>query len=217
MRPLTALSSRIALLAGVLLLGFAVELSAQERTPFLRADGRAGSTSFSSSPVQPVQDTAQSPPASPGGAFLRSLVVPGWGQATVGSYTRAGFYFGTSSATVWMLVKTARALGEAEAARDLVEDEVAERLRRAGVPSDSIPIRVEESSAVEERQELVESRSQQLEDWAAFGLFWLLLNGADAFVAAHLWDFPEPVEVEWAPVSPAGRSELRLRVPVGAR
>lgn len=214
---MTTVPARIALAAGVLLLASAVQLSAQERTRFLRPDGEAGSSSVSPAPVQPVQDTAPSPPASPGGAFLRSLLVPGWGQATVGSYTRAGFYFATSSATVWMLFKTGRALGEAEAARSLVEDEVAERLRREGVPPDSIPLRVEENPAVQERQELVDSRSQQLEDWAAFGVFWLLLNAADAFVAAHLWDFPDPVEIEWAPVSPAGRSELRLRVPLGAR
>lgn len=163
-----------------------------------------------------VQETATEEPVSPGGAFLRSLVVPGWGQAAVGSYTRAGFYFTTSSATVWMLFKTTNALREAEEARDLVTREVEDRLRREGVTEPAeIAEALEEDPLVQSHQELVDTRAQQFEDWTAFGVFWLLLNAADAFVAGHLADFPEPVEVELAPVSPQGRSEVRIRVPVG--
>ena len=43
--------------------------------------------------------------------------------------------------------------------------------------------------------ELEQIRRQQREDWFAFSIFFLLLCGADAFVAAHLADFPEPLVV----------------------
>lgn len=201
--------------AGAMVLAIPTVLAGQTRADAGWPDGRGPGASLVL-PSAPAQDTARPPPASPGGAFVRSLLVPGWGQAAVGSYTRAGFYFTTSSATLWMLFKTNRALQEAEAARDLVESEVEYQLRREGITHpDTIAARLDADSRVEERQQLVDSRSQQMEDWTAFGIFWLLLNAADAFVAAHLWDFPEPVEVEWAPVAPRARTELRLRIPLG--
>lgn len=165
---------------------------------------------------QAQEDTAASPPVSPGGAFLRSLAVPGWGQAAVGSHTRAGFYFASSAATGWMLFKTAKFLGNARERRDLVESEVEAALVRQGITDpDSLAARIEAHPRVEGLNGLVEVRSQQMEDWIAFGIFWLLLNGADAFVAAHLADFPEPVEMEFRPGGAGGRTELRFSMPMG--
>ena len=52
--------------------------------------------------------------------------------------------------------------------------------------------------------ELVEIRSQQKEDWLAVGLFFLFFGGADAFVAAHLADFPQPLETAIRPLPEMG-------------
>lgn len=164
--------------------------------------------------AQAPQDTAAVPEVSPGGAFLRSLVLPGWGHATVGSYTRGGFYFLSSAAIGGMLFKTGTYLGTAREHRDRVEEEVRMRHEREGiVDPDSLAALVERDPRVQDHRGLVEARSEQMEDWIALGVFWLLLNGADAFVAAHLAEFPEPVEVVVQQGS-AGRIEVGVAVPL---
>jgi len=46
------------------------------------------------------------PPISPGGAFLRSLVIPGWAQAELGAQTRGAFYFLAESFCIFMVART---------------------------------------------------------------------------------------------------------------
>ena len=58
------------------------------------------------------------PPVSPMGAFLRSLVLPGWGQATVNQPVRGAFYFTMEATSLWMLYKTQSKLEAAERAGD---------------------------------------------------------------------------------------------------
>ena len=58
------------------------------------------------------------PPVSPMGAFLRSLVLPGWGQAAVNQPVRGAFYFTMEAASLWMLYKTQSKLAAAERAGD---------------------------------------------------------------------------------------------------
>ena len=130
-----------------------------------------------------------------GGAFLRSLLVPGWGQAAVGSPNRGGFYFAVEGISAWMILKTSRIQGDAERILDLRRAEAEARIVAEG---ETDPFRierlVEDDEVVEEATELFELRTQQKEDWIAFALFMLFLGGADAFVAAHLADFPEALE-----------------------
>ncbi|NIP56752.1 MAG: hypothetical protein GWM92_12635 [Gemmatimonadetes bacterium] len=171
----------------------------------------------------PADTTGEAPGdavgVSPGGAFLRSILVPGWGHAAVGSYTRGGFYFLTSGGTFWMIFKTSRFLGAARDRVDAVEGLVEAGLAARGVTDpDSITATLESDNRVAAARDLEEVRSQQMEDWIAFGVFWLLLNGADAFVSAHLADFPEPIEVETSGIpGPGGRMEVKVSVPVGGR
>ncbi len=42
---------------------------------------------------------------------------------------------------------------------------------------------------------LVDARRQQRQDWIAYTLFFTFLNGLDAYVAAHLTDFPGELDV----------------------
>ena len=58
------------------------------------------------------------PPVTPMGAFLRSLVLPGWGQATVNQPVRGAFYFTMEATSLWMLYKTQTKLQAAERAGD---------------------------------------------------------------------------------------------------
>ena len=63
--------------------------------------------------VEPSDSSDPRARPSPGGAFVRSLAIPGWGQAVSGSPGRGAFYFTVQSVTVWMILKTTRTLGSA--------------------------------------------------------------------------------------------------------
>ena len=131
---------------------------------------------------------------SPRGAFVRSLVIPGWGQSAVGSPGRGAVYFGMEAGSLWMWYKSLEKLRDARA--------IERQLRAEG--------------AITERQNtgIVASREEQVEDWATLSIFLLLFSGADAFVSAHLADFDERVG---AGPAPTGGVSLRLSVPVGGR
>lgn len=133
---------------------------------------------------------------SPGGAFLRSLVIPGWGQAASGSPNRGAFYFTLESFSAWMILKTSKTLGSAQDILALRISEAEFRMQSEGIDPVEIPSKVDSDPAVQSARDLEETRLQQREDWFAFALFFLFLGGADAFVAAHLADFPEPLEVQ---------------------
>lgn len=152
------------------------------------------------------------PTVSPGGAFLRAVALPGWGHASIGSYNRAAVYFAAETATAFALLRTRLRIDEAEARLALHEDVRRQELLDGGTPADSIPGLLEDDEALEDLRGLVEARGQQQEDWAALGIFLVLLSGADAFVSAHLREFPEPIEVDAAYLG-GGRVELTARVP----
>ncbi len=158
-------------------------------------------------------DTAAAGP-SPSGAFLRGSLIPGWGHAASGSLTRGAFYFGAESLAGWMLYKTARRLGVAREQARVWEERVTAQLMIEGVTD---PMEIEtllgEHEQVSRFRGLVDAREEQREDWFAVAIFTLLLSGVDAFVSAHLQNFPEPLTVEGDPVG--GGVEVAVRIPVG--
>ncbi len=172
---------------------------------------------------QPVagvpQDSAQAVenPGSPGrpsaaGTFVRSMMVPGWGQAVAGSPGRGAFYFTVQSVAVWMILKTTKTLASASDIHAMRRLEAMARLSADPTvdPAD-LPAAIDADLAVSSAFELQQIRAQQREDWIAFGVLFLLLVGADAYVAAHLADFPEPLEVAIRPLPDRG-VELAFRV-----
>ena len=128
---------------------------------------------------------------SPQGAFLRSLVIPGWGQSELGSPGRGGVYFALEAGSLWMLFKSNRKL-----------DEALERQRVRRETGELGPTQLDP---------LVRDRQNQREDWLTLSIFWLFFSGADAFVAAHLKDFD--VHVNAVP-RPGGALEVRATIPV---
>jgi hypothetical protein len=58
---------------------------------------------------------------------------------------------------------------------------------------------------------LVDARRQQRQDWITYTLFFTFLSAVDAYVTAHLTDFPADITV--APAQDGGVS-LRLDVPI---
>jgi len=97
--------------AAALLLAAAVPVHAQE--------GAEADTARS--PVLEGQQAAvdtTGPPVSPLGAFARSLVLPGWGQAAAGRPGRGAFYFGMEAVSMFMVFKTQAKLEAARAGGD---------------------------------------------------------------------------------------------------
>lgn len=154
---------------------------------------------------------------SPGGAFLRALAFPGWGHAAIGSHTRGAFYFGAQATTTYTLFRTRIRVGEAQDRVRFRENVLLQRLAAEGVTDpDAIEQRFEEDATLGELRSLLDARKEQQEDLVAFGIFLLLLSGADAYVSAHLARFPDPLELEARP-GPAGSGTfdvgIRLKLP----
>jgi hypothetical protein len=165
------------------------------------------------------QPTAALPPEarpaldiSPGGAFLRAVAIPGWGHVAIGAYGRGGFYFGVQSTVVYTALRTRTRIGEAQARLRLREHVVRTRLAAEGVTDpETIDTALQEDAGASELRSLLDSRKEQQEDILAFGIFMLLLSGADAYVSAHLARFPDPLELEATPTA-AGGMDLGIRV-----
>lgn len=107
--------ARTAAAGAALLLALAAPLAAQQppapppRDTALRADtapARADSARLPRADTQVVRGDSVRPvaPITPGGAFLRSLVIPGWGQARLGRNVTGGLFLlfeGIAGAMVW--------------------------------------------------------------------------------------------------------------------
>jgi hypothetical protein len=187
------------------LLAFAPAASAQ----------RADSASVALRPVV-VRDSTQRggprpadslliPPVTPRRAFLYSLAIPGLGQAALDRKIVGGAFF---------LIEAVALAITRRSAEDL-------RLAKA-FKGDSVPLTyaVDSATGVVQRlngepvvatwkqngytEELVKSRKLLLEDWVAVIIFNHLISGADAFVAAQLWDLPARVSLRAYPVRGGG-------------
>jgi hypothetical protein len=151
-------------------------------------------------------------PMSPRGAFIRSMVIPGWGQSAFGAYTRGGIYFAGWTGNWFMNFKNHVRLNEARNRLDLrtaqVRDSIIFSPPEPGAPPNPDSMRavldttnlllaaVRQDPIGSDLQGLVSSREQQREDWIAWSLFWILASGIDAYVTAHLADFPATIELE---------------------
>lgn len=157
-------------------------------------------------------DSAAAGYPSPTAAMVRSFALPGWGQAAYDHYFRGGIYFAGHIGNSFMILKT---LGKLKEANDVEDAEVAaaeESARAQGITDpDAIRAFVNDNEAVRGIRDLIAAREQQREDWIAFGLFWVLVNGVDAFVTGHLADFPATVGAT------VDRRQLMIRVAIPAR
>lgn len=141
-----------------------------------------------------VVDTARSTnarsPLSPRRAFLYSLAAPGYGQTVLGRPTAAAIFVFAEALAAVMIFESSASLREA---RRLTRDS----LVYVRSEPDGKPI----FAPAPFPPTLVRSRQAQVEDWIAVLVANHLFAGADAFVAAHLWDVP----IRIAP-RPASRS-----------
>lgn len=75
----------------------------------------------------PAEDPEAGPPVSAMGAFWRSLLIPGWGQASVDQPSRGAFYFAGQAGIMWMVFKTNSKLQSAKRTLPYNEDLVSSR------------------------------------------------------------------------------------------
>lgn len=139
---------------------------------------RVGPTSRTASTADTTQRASlTAPPISPKRALLQSLLIPGWGQASLDRNTAGGLFVALEVTSIAMLVQSKRQLSIArEAARDSVLD-----------PGTGTFV----ANPLAAR---VRPRKRAVEDWTALLIFSHLIAAADAFVAAHLWDVPIQVQ-----------------------
>lgn len=120
------------------------------------------------------------PPVSSMGAFWRSLLIPGWGQATLGRKTAGAFFMAAEGVTLGMVLTTSSQLNYLK----------------------------------ETTSGSVDSKKQQQEDWLVLLGMNHLLAAMEAYVSAHLWDFPGDLSIQAAPNGGvAGAVSVPVRLP----
>jgi hypothetical protein len=142
----------------------------------------------------PPPDTTRVNGITPKGAFIRSLIIPGWGQSRIGAPGRGGVYFGLEAGSLWMVYKADRKVQDARRREN--------ELKAAGLLD---PTR---------QSGLLHSRLNQREDWITLSLFWLFFSGADAYVSTHLANFNAHVG---AMPAPDGGVQVQASVPTGKK
>lgn len=106
-------------------------------------------------------DSLRLRPLSPMGAFGRSILIPGWGQAKLGRKLTGGLFVLWEGVSLGMVLKTSHELNY---------------LRRTGSGR-------------------VEPKRGEREDWIILLAFNHLFSGLEAYVSAHLWDFPSDLQI----------------------
>jgi hypothetical protein len=184
-----------------------VALVSLAATPPLCAQQAPATSADLQAPLPPL-------PISPRGAMIRAMLVPGWGHAAIGSYTRGGFYFALESLTAYTFLRTRARLTDVRERAAFRETFVRATLAAGGVTDPAaIEAGLAEDGVLQGLEDLASSRENQQEDLVAFGIFVIFLTGADAFVSAHLARFPDPIDVQVAPTA-AGGAEVSVRVPL---
>jgi hypothetical protein len=134
--------------------------------------------------VDTVVAAVATPPLSPRRAFLYSLVLPGYGQAVLGRPTAGALFVLSESIAIVMLRESNAELRDA---RRLQTDSL---LVMGRDPTGTIV-----TTPSPYNEELINIRRGHREDWVFFLIGNHLFAGADAYVAAHLWDLPSQVSL----------------------
>jgi hypothetical protein len=140
------------------------------------------------------------PPLSPRRAFAYSVLVPGLGQSKLNRPVAGAIFVLTESIAIAMLRES---MAELREARRFRSDSL---VFIGNDPVTGAPVNQPSSF----NDQLIELRKGHVEDWIAFLIGNHLFAGADAYVAAHLWDLPGQIEVRPGAKGKAGVT-ARLR------
>src|ERR1700694_1362515 len=156
-----------------------------------RDSGRAG-VGLPRTQAQPTSRPDTTPPMSPGRAFLSSLLLPGYAQTVFGRDRAAMLFAIIEVGSIGMARKSALDLAEARA---LAHDSVVATYKidpttgkAVTDPKTGLPV-PDTWIASRYTPDRIKARRTHYEDWIAAIIFNHLFSGADAYVAANLWDF----------------------------
>jgi hypothetical protein len=169
-----------------------------------------------------VADTIPHEARVPRGAFVRALLVPGWGHAYIDEPRRGAIFFALQATSGYMLLRT---MSRLENARD-VEDRIAgfgrDSLHAAMAADTALARQLSNPDAFEAElgrypglanaRGLVSARERHRQDWIVYTLVLTFGSAVDAYVTAHLKDFPGDI---MAVPAPGGGVTMRLQLPVG--
>jgi len=161
-------------------------------------------TSNRPSPSLHVPKPAGTPPITPRRAFLYSLMAPGSAQSILGRPTAGSVFVAAEAGTFAMIAKS---VNDLRAARAIAGDSVVVSYRLPAGGTVPLPVYQRTAGALR-AQSRIPARRAHVEDWITILIVNHFLAGADAYVAANLWDVPTDVSV--APAAGGG-------VQVGAR
>lgn len=175
-------------------------------------------------PDSVLADTIPRESNAPRSAFIKSMILPGWGQFSNGSSVRGMVWVAVRGSSYYMLVKTLGRLQEAKdrhgayrhTARLAVLDSMAVDTAFARRMQDPIAFddEVLKDPNASASLDLVDSRRRHRQDWITYTIFFTMLDAVDAYVAAHLKDFPADVTTQ---PGLDGSMSVRVDVPVGRR
>jgi hypothetical protein len=134
--------------------------------------------------IDTLPSRAVRPPISPRRAFLYSLALPGYGQSILGRPTAGAIFVAAEVIGIVMLRESNAELRQAKRMRS-------DSLTTIGYETNGTPI----TAPSPYTEELVNLRRGHREDWVAALIANHFFAGADAYVAAHLWDLPSQVSV----------------------
>jgi hypothetical protein len=135
-----------------------------------------------------IADSLKHPPIAPRRAMIYSMLLPGFAQSRLNRPTSSIVFATFEILSLGMARKAALDLREARAARQdsvptgFVADTVAGTITPTGYTQNRLVARIG-------------ARRTHYEDWLAAIIFNHVISGADAYVAANLWDFKANVAV----------------------
>lgn len=180
-----------------------------------RDSGRVGITTPTTQSQQAQRpDTTPHPPMTPRRAFLTSLLLPGYAQTVFGRDRAAMLFTIIEVGSIGMARKSALDLAEARA---LAHDSVVATYKidpNTGLaikdPKTGLPV-PDTWIASRYTPDRIKARRTHYEDWIAAIIFNHLFSGADAYVAANLWDFNANIGAVSSARSVTVYASLRLR------
>jgi hypothetical protein len=162
----------------------------------------------------PARDTTPKPPMTPRRAFLTSLAIPGYAQTVFGRNKAAMLFTIVEIGSLGMARKSAIDLAEAKAfAGDSIvatykTDPTTGLVTLDPKTGQPVPDTYLASRFTPDR---IKARRTHYEDWIAAIVFNHLFAGADAYVAANLWDFHTNVGVASTSGSTVIYASIRFR------
>jgi hypothetical protein len=154
-------------------------------------------------PSLSAPDSAK-PPISPGRAFLSSFLLPGYGQTRLDRPHAAMLFSALEVLSLGMAAKAGHDLRDAKfASRDSIVSTYKTDPITGLVIFDSKTGQPIPGSYIKSRfdADRVKARRVHYEDWIAALVFNHLFAGADAYVAANLWDFRANVSASATPTT----------------